>query len=53
MLFLSTVQDFPGGTIDKNLPVNAGYTGTIPGLGKILHAAERLSLCVANAEPKL
>jgi len=25
----SYVQDFPGGTVDKNLPANAGDTGTI------------------------
>jgi len=26
--------DFPGGSVVKNLPANAGNTGTIPGLGK-------------------
>ena len=26
-------QDFPGSTVDKNLPDNAGDTGLIPGLG--------------------
>ena len=26
-------MDFPGGTVDKNLP-NAGDTGLIPGLGR-------------------
>ena len=26
--------DFPGGTVDKNLPVNAGDMGSIPGLGR-------------------
>ena len=25
---------FPGGTVVKNLPVNAGDTGSIPGLGR-------------------
>ena len=24
--------DFPGGEVDKNLPANAGDTGSIPGL---------------------
>ena len=24
-------QDFPGGTVDKNPPANAGDTGSIPG----------------------
>ena len=27
-------QDFPGGTVDKNLPANAGDTGSIPGKGR-------------------
>ena len=26
--------DFPGGTVYKNLPVSAGDTGWIPGLGR-------------------
>ena len=26
--------DFPGGTVVKNLPANAGDTGSIPGLGR-------------------
>ena len=25
---------FPGGAVDKNLPANAGDTGSIPGLGR-------------------
>ena len=25
-------QDFPGGTVDKNPPANAGDAGSIPGL---------------------
>ena len=28
------VLDFPGGTVVKNLPANAGDTGSIPGLGR-------------------
>ena len=28
-------QDFPGGRVNKNLPVNAGDTGSIPGPGKM------------------
>ena len=32
-------RDFPGGPVVKNLPSNAGYTGSIPGWGtKIPHA---------------
>ena len=27
-------QGFPGGTVIKNLPANAGGTGSIPGLGR-------------------
>ena len=27
----STWEDFPGGTVDKNLPANARDTGFIPG----------------------
>ena len=27
-------MDFPGGLVIKNLPVNAGDTGLIPGLGR-------------------
>ena len=27
--------DFPGGTVDTNLPDTAGDTGSIPGLGSI------------------
>ena len=26
--------DFPGGTVVKNLPANAGHMGSIPGLGR-------------------
>ena len=44
------VLGFPGGTVDKNLPANAGNTCSIPGLGKIPHAAEQLSLCATTAE---
>ena len=29
-------MDFSAGTVDKNLPVNAGDMGSIPGLGSIL-----------------
>ena len=27
-------EDFPGGTVDKNLPAIAGKTGSIPGPGR-------------------
>ena len=36
--------DFPGGPVVKNLPYNAGDTGSIPGQGtKIPHAAGQQS----------
>ena len=28
------IEDFPGGTMNKNLPDNAGDTGSIPGPGR-------------------
>ena len=28
------IQDFPGGPVVKNLPANAGVTGSFPGLGR-------------------
>ena len=28
------IQGFPGGSVIKNLPANAGDTGSIPGLGR-------------------
>ena len=34
----------------KNLPANAGDTGSIPA-GKILHAAKHLSPCATTTEP--
>ena len=27
-------EDFPGGSVDENLPANAGDTGSIPGPGR-------------------
>ena len=29
-----TLQDFPGGTVAKNPPANAGVMGSSPGLGR-------------------
>ena len=41
---IATCQDFPGGPVVKNLPSNAGDTGSIPGLGtRFPHAAGQLS----------
>ena len=45
-------RDFPGGTVDKNLPTNAGDMGSIPGPGRFCmprnneaDASQLLSLC--------
>ena len=44
-------QDFPGGPVVKNLPCNAGDTGSIPGQGtKIPHALGKLSQHAAITE---
>ena len=55
-----TNKDFPGGTVVKNLPVNAGDTGSIPGLGRshILRSSEArepqlLSLHSRACKPQL
>ena len=31
---IKSVQDFPGGTVNKNPPASAGDTGLIPGPGR-------------------
>ena len=31
---ITLVRDFPGGTVVKNPPANAGDTGSIPDLGR-------------------
>ena len=31
---LQEARDFPGGSVVKNPPANAGYVGSIPGLGR-------------------
>ena len=44
---------FPGGLVIKNLPGNAGDTGSTPGWGiKIPHASKQLSLHATTIEPK-
>ena len=37
----SHVADFPGSTVDRNLPAKAGATGSIPGTGKPAHSSYR------------
>ena len=46
------VTDFPGGPVVKNLPSNAGDTGSIPGQGtRISHAMGKQRLCATATEP--
>ena len=52
--------DFPGGAVVKNLPANAGDTGSSPGPGKshmprsnLAHVPQLLSLCSRACEPQL
>ena len=44
--------DYPGATVDKNLPANVGDTGSIPGLGRFHMLMEQLSLQVTTTEPQ-
>ena len=45
-------RDFPGGSVVKNPPSNAGDAGSIPGRGtKIPHAAGQLSPHATTTEP--
>ena len=46
-------EGFPGGSGVKNLPAHARDMSLIHGLGKISHAAERLSSCVTTIKPVL
>ena len=47
------MRDFPGGSVVKNLPCNAGVMGLIPGQGtKIPHATEQLSWRASTIEPR-
>ena len=46
------MRDFPDGQVVKNLPSNAGDTGSISGLGtKIPCARAQLSPCTVTTEP--
>ena len=48
----TTDWEFPSGPVVKNLPFNAGNTGSIPGLEtKIPHAPEKLTSSATNREP--
>ena len=48
---LSCIPDFPGGTVVKNPPANAGDTGSIPGPGRSHMCAEQLSPQATTTEP--
>ena len=49
---LTTLGDFPGDPVGKNLPSNAGHAGSIPGQGtKIPHAAGQRSPRATAREP--
>ena len=49
-LIMSRHVGFPGGTVVRNPPANAGNTG--PGPGKSRHAAEQLSPCATTTEAR-
>ena len=46
-------QDFPGGTVVKNPPVNAADMGSSPGRGRYHMPTEQLSPCTTTTEPAL
>ena len=43
--------NFPGGTVIKNPPADAGDTGLSPGLGRSHMPQEQLSPCATTTEP--
>ena len=47
------VLGFPGGTVVKNLPANAGDMGSSPGPGRFPHGAGQLSPCATTTESVL
>ena len=45
------IPDFPGGPVVKNLPANAGDTGSVPDpQSQSSHAREHLGLCATTTE---
>ena len=44
-------ENFRGGAVSKNLPINAGDVDLIPLSGKIPPAMEQLSPCATTTEP--
>ena len=50
--YQKNTKDFPGGSLVKNLPSNAGDAGLTPGWGTgIPHAEGQLSPCVTTRKP--
>ena len=45
------MRGFPGGAVVKNLPANAGDTGSRPGSERSQHAVQQLSPCATTTEP--
>ena len=45
--------DFPGGTVNRNPPANAGNTHLIPGLGRTHMPKSNKGLCATATEPEL
>ena len=44
-------EGFPGGSVVKNPPANAGDTGFDPWARKFPYALEQLNPCITNTEP--
>ena len=51
--FKNLMKGFPRGAVVKNLPANAGDTGSSPGPGRSHMAVEQLSPCTTTTEPVL
>ena len=52
MIRVKAVTAFPGGPVAKNLPANAGGTGSIPGLGRSRsYEATKPVLCTKRILP--
>ena len=49
---IRSYRGFPGGSMDKNPPANAGGHKFSAWSRKILHAVEQLSPCATTAEPE-
>ena len=47
------MKGFPGGSVVRNLPANAGDVGVIPELGRFPLATEQLSPYTTTIEPAL